>query len=202
MIESCNEDSPWNSVQQTRDVINVNNHPPWKNQGFRYPPGLPLSARRESPRAGIFIGTGTTSRNTSGEKCSVGASPTVVPPRRCFSEEVGFEGRLFSFSAAVWSASIRSLMIGTRTPHSQFRQFSRGCFVSRSLTSLPHALSERLALPTYAQPLHCDLPFFIGIGLLGVTYRSCILVSHMHVEGDFSSTDLVVHEHISLALTI
>lgn len=36
---------------------------------------------------------------------------------------------------------------GMTTPHSQFRQFSLGFFSLRSMTSLPHALSEQLAEP-------------------------------------------------------
>ena len=40
--------------------------------------------------------------------------------------------------------------IGTTTPHSQLRQFNFGNFVDLSLTNLPHALSERFALPIYA----------------------------------------------------
>ena len=42
---------------------------------------------------------------------------------------------------------------GTSTPHSQLRQLSLGSFVTRSLTSLPHALSEQFADPTYAHDL-------------------------------------------------
>jgi len=43
------------------------------------------------------------------------------------------------------------LCTGLRTPHSQLRQVSLGLFVVLSLTSLPQALSERFAEPTYAQ---------------------------------------------------
>lgn len=43
------------------------------------------------------------------------------------------------------------------TPHSQLRQFSFGAFDTRSLVSLPHALSEQLAEPMYTQALDLEL---------------------------------------------
>ena len=45
-------------------------------------------------------------------------------------------------------------LTGTITPHSQLRQFSFGCLVPFSCTSLPQALSEQFADPMYAQALH------------------------------------------------
>ena len=50
--------------------------------------------------------------------------------------------------------SPRSPRAGISTPHSQLRQLSLGSLVARSLTSLPHALSEQFAEPTYAQDLN------------------------------------------------
>lgn len=47
--------------------------------------------------------------------------------------------------------------MGMTTPHSQLRQFSFGAFDTPSLMSLPHALSEQLAEPMYAQALDPEL---------------------------------------------
>jgi hypothetical protein len=92
-----------------------------------------------------------------------------------------------------------SLIIGTMTPHSQLRQFILTCLVDVSLTRRPlshvsgksvnmkieyhsedvsvmtgqtyQALSERLALPTYAQARHSVL-LPISIGSSGLTKAS------------------------------
>lgn len=42
---------------------------------------------------------------------------------------------------------------GNTTPHSQLRQLILGSFRLLSLTIFPQALSDRLALPTYAQAM-------------------------------------------------
>lgn len=52
-----------------------------------------------------------------------------------------------------WSLLDTLRRAGRTTPHSQLRQLSLGSFVARSLKSLPHALSEQLADPMYAQDL-------------------------------------------------
>lgn len=73
---------------------------------------------------------------------------------------------------------LSGLQMGSKTPHSQFRQFSFGCLVDLSMTGRPlqisyyykpfiaretekrertyQALSDRLALPTYAQAVQFD----------------------------------------------
>ncbi len=59
--------------------------------------------------------------------------------------------KLEMVSGTATSKSVSMACTGMRTPHSQFRHVSLGPFVVLSLTSLPQALSERFAEPTYAQ---------------------------------------------------
>ena len=48
------------------------------------------------------------------------------------------------------------------TPHSQLRQLSFGDFNVRSFDSLPQALSEQFADPTYAHAILCDVDWDAG----------------------------------------
>lgn len=53
------------------------------------------------------------------------------------------------------------------TPHSQLRQLSFGDFSVRSFDSLPQALSEQFADPTYAHAIYCDVDWDASVlGLL------------------------------------
>ena len=92
---------------------------------------------------------------------------------------------LSSFFASSELDDCEDSVIGTNTPHSQLRQFNFGSFLTRSWTILPlflsfsktfrqgrwqtyHALSDKFALPTYAQPVQLE-PSGRLIGCLGRT---------------------------------
>lgn len=49
------------------------------------------------------------------------------------------------------------------TPHSQLRQLSFGNLNVRSFVSLPQALSEQFADPTYAHATLCDADWDAGV---------------------------------------
>ncbi len=76
---------------------------------------------------------------------------------------------------------------GISTPHSQLRQLSLGSLVARSLKSLPHALSEQFADPTYAQDLE-------GSSSL-CTNNSYWKWSELEVRKTAIELDLVMHKH-------
>ena len=104
-----------------------------KNHGFLSPYNSP----------GYFIGTGTTPLNISRLSLNTVSESSDLPTISCDDDD----------DVAIFAA----LRIGTKTPHSQLLQVSFIVFELRSCDNLPHALAERLADPTYAQPAKSEL---------------------------------------------
>lgn len=115
---------------------------PWKNQGLP----LPYST------LGKCIGSGATRSNI---ELRLRLTSCVVVPSRISAEVDVF---------CVWPT--KDLLAGMTTPHSQFRQFNLICFVLLFFERFPQALSERLALPTYAQDLLRPPSVFMFVGVI------------------------------------
>ena len=82
---------------------------------------------------------------------------------------------------------------GSRTPHSQLRQFNFGVFDVLSLMSFPQALSEQFADPTYAQPPVPEAASGLdgSLGRTKSTYGGVGSISRTRQIGEM--TDLVMH---------
>lgn len=119
-----------------------------KNHGFLSPYNSP----------GYFIGTGTTPLNISRLSLDAISESTDLPAISCDDDDV-----------AIFAA----LRTGTKTPHSQLLQVSFIVFELRSCVNLPHALVERLADPTYAQPAKSELDEY-EVGRTNISWRGYI----------------------------
>jgi len=85
---------------------------------------------------GVTIGTGIIPPKTGSRSCSWTVLGGVLAGVAEPSDLAGAKSRR-----------------GMTTPHSQFRQFNFGTFVLLSFIRRPQALSDKLALPTYAHPV-------------------------------------------------